>query len=147
RSRVPWEGNVLAIGSAGALIAVAMAIVAGVGLAWLLFERRIAREIDALASDARGGQTTIVSEHDLAALPEPVRRWLRYAKVVGTARPSTAHVKQTGEFQLEGRGWLPFAADQYFTTHPPGVLWKAWFWMKPLLWVAGRDRYRHGEGS
>lgn len=137
----------LAIRIAGTLVALAMAIVAGVGLGWFRFDRRIAREIDGLASDARGGQTTIVTDRDLAGLPEPVRRWLRYSKVVGTPRPSTARLKQKGQFQLAGRGWLPFAADQYFTTDPPGFLWKAWFSMNPLLWIAGRDLYRHGEGS
>jgi hypothetical protein len=88
-----------------------------------------------------------VSEGDLERLPEPVRRWLCYAQVVGTQRPTTVRLRQEGTFQLEGRGWLPYRAEQYFTTDPPGFLWKASFRMAPLVSVVGRDQYRGGEAS
>jgi hypothetical protein len=48
---------------------------------------------------------------------------------------------------MPGKGWLPFRAEQYFTTHPPGFLWKASFRMAPLVSVVGRDQYRAGEAS
>jgi len=65
-------------------------------------------------------------------LPEPVRRWLRYSQVVGAQRPAMARLRQDGDFRLEGMGWMPFRAEQYFTTNPPGFLWKASFRMAPL---------------
>jgi hypothetical protein len=109
--------------------------------------RRIEGEIDALLADARPEPPAVVTEADLRPLPEPVQRWLRYSQVVGTRRPATVRLRQEGHFQLAGRGWLPFQAEQYFTTDPPGFLWKASFRMAPLLSIAGRDQYRAGEAS
>ena len=105
----------------------AVAIVVG----RIVLERRIAGEIDALLADGQPAPSATVSEADLQRLPEPVRRWLRYAQIVGTARPTTVRLRQEGDFQLEGRGWLPYQAEQYFTTNPPGFLWKASFRMGP----------------
>jgi hypothetical protein len=61
--------------------------------------------------------------------------------------PATVRLRQDGQFRLEGRGWMPFHAEQYFTINPPGFLWKAAFHMAPLVWVNGRDQYRRGEAS
>ena len=113
----------------------------------IVLERRIAGEIDALLADAQPAPSATVSEADLDPLPEPVRRWLRYAQLVGTQRPTTVRLRQEGDFQLEGRGWRPYQAEQYFTTNPPGFLWEASFQMAPLVSVVGRDQYRHGQAS
>jgi len=134
------------------IVLIVLAVVAAVAAALLLgsrvlFERRIDREIDALLADARRATPRIVTERDLEALPAPVQRWLRGSNVLGTGVPSTVRLRQDGQFQLEGRGWMPFSAEQYFTIDPPGFLWKASFRMAPMLSVAGRDRYRSGEGS
>jgi hypothetical protein len=126
------------------VVALAAAVLLGAGL---LFERRVDREIDALLADARSADGQIITERDLEGLPEPVGRWLRYSNVIGTAPPTTARLRQDGQFELEGRGWVPFAAEQYFTIDPPGFLWKATFRMAPMVRVIGRDRYRSGEGS
>jgi hypothetical protein len=72
---------------------------------------------------------------------------LRYTKVVGTERPSTVRLRQDGHFRLDGKGWVPFAAQQYFTINPPGFMWKAAFRMAPMVSVNGRDLYRSGEAS
>jgi hypothetical protein len=125
-------------------VALAAAVVLGTKAS---FERRIAREIDALLANARPKNAQTITERDLERLPEPVRRWLRYSHVVGTNLPTTVRLRQDGEFQMEGRGWMPFAAEQYFTINPPGFVWKATFQMAPLVSVSGRDQYRLGEGS
>jgi hypothetical protein len=113
----------------------------------ILFQRRIATEIDELLTDARPAAVASVRPADLDRLPEPVRRWLRYSQVVGTQRPATVRLQQEGDFQMNGKGWLPFRAEQYFTTNPPGFLWKASIRMAPLVSVVGRDQYRAGEAS
>jgi hypothetical protein len=119
----------------------------GAVIARTVFERQIMDEIDALLASARRAAQRPLSEADLEVLAEPVQRWLRYSQVVGKERPTTVRLRQEGDFQMDGRGWLPFKADQYFTTDPPGLLWKATFRMAPLVWVVGRDQYRDGEGS
>jgi len=126
------------------LVAVAAAVALG---AKFSFERRMAREINAVLADARPSNAKIITERDLEPLPEPVRRWLRYSHVVGTILPATVRLRQDGQFQMDGRGWMPFAAEQYFTINPPGFLWKATFRMAPLVQVTGRDQYRSGEAG
>jgi hypothetical protein len=113
--------------------------------AHISFDRRMTRQIDALLADARPTGERTVTEHDLEQLPEPVRRWLRYSKVLGTRRPSTVRLRQDGRFQMDGGNWVPFEAEQYFTTDPPGFFWKASFRMAPLVSVIGRDEYRASE--
>jgi len=131
-----------------AILAVIVAVVVGVVLGGrVVFERRLDREIDALLADARPVGSTVLTAREIAQLPAPVQRWLAYANVLGTKVPATVRLRQDGEFQMDGRGWMPFAAEQYFTVNPPGFLWKATFKMAPMILVRGRDRYRSGEGS
>jgi uncharacterized protein DUF6544 len=56
----------------------------------------------------------IVSDSDIARLPEPVQRYLRNAGVVGQARVANFYVRMHGRIR-SGRGarWLPIAAEQY----------------------------------
>src|SRR5262249_42610595 len=102
----------------------------------------------ALFAQSRTVAAASLSEADLAGLPEPVQRWLRSARVVGSSRPATVRLKQAGQFRLgQDRGWLPFRAEEYFTTDPPGFVWVVRMQLAPLLWIAGRDRYTNGTGS
>lgn len=135
----------VAVGSV-ALIAVIAASTVAVGRA--AFDRRIEREVDDLLAAASGAEGTIVTEGDLADLPEPVRRWLRWSGVVGRARPAVVRLTQEGRFrQGEGRSWMPFTAAEVYTTDPPGFLWSATMRMAPGLSIVGRDRYAGGHGS
>ena len=126
------------------VVALAAAVMVGARIA---FERRMASEIDALLGRARAPERRIIAAEDLERLPDPVKRWLRYSKVVGARVPTTVRLRQDGQFQMDGRGWMPFTAEQYFTINPPAFLWKATFRMAPLLSVSGRDRYQAGEGN
>jgi hypothetical protein len=110
-------------------------------------EHGMTREIDTLLADARRAAGRIITERDLGSLPEPVQRWLRYSRVIGRRSPTTARLRQEGHFRLEGMGWMPFTAEQYFTVEPPGFLWKANFRMASVLSVMGRDAYRSGKAS
>jgi hypothetical protein len=42
---------------------------------------------------------------------------------------------------------MPFEAEQYYTTDPPGFVWIARFQMASALTIFGRDRYADGVGS
>jgi hypothetical protein len=133
------------------MFAMALGAVALVGAvllgARMAFDRRIAREADALLADAQPRTGRTITERDLERFPEPVQRWLRYSKIAGTEVPTTVRLRQDGQFHMKGLGWMPFTAEQYFTIQPPAFLWKATFHLGPLLSVSGRDRYQSGEGS
>jgi len=130
------------------LAAIVVIATSSVGVGRFLTERRISREADDLFAASRGNDPTIVTEAGIAGLPEPVQRWLRYAQVVGKPRPSTIRLKMEGEFRLaEDKGWMPFEAEEYYTTDPPGFVWSVSMEMAPLLTITGRDRYVEGTGA
>lgn len=110
------------------------------------FEARIDREIDDLLAAGNAPASGPVTEADLERLPEPVRRWLHGAHVVGRPIPTSVRLRQEGELLLGG-AWRSFTAEAYYTTDPPGFVWRMTMPMGPGLAVVGRDRYADGEGS
>jgi hypothetical protein len=118
-----------------------------IGIARGVQRKRIDRDVDELFAAMTDEQPPVITEADLAEQPEPVGRWLRYSGVVGKPMPRAVRLKQQGEFRLEGRGWMPFEAEEYYTTNPPGFVWVVAMRMLPLVSITGRDQYRDGEGS
>ncbi len=63
---------------------------------------------------ARFGAMPLVTEADLAHLPDPVARYLRYAGVVGKPRVHNFRAAFVGEFRNgPGGRWMPLHAEQY----------------------------------
>ena len=121
---------------------------AAVGVGRVATERRIAGEITDLFAASEDTAPSIVTEADLAELPEPVQRWLRWSQVVGKARPATVRLKMEGQFRTgEDQGWMPFTSEEYYTTDPPGFVWSVRMNAAPLLAIVGRDRYTDGVGD
>src|SRR5574341_590167 len=86
---------------AGVLAAIVIVAAVAIIVSRVMLERRLDSEInDLLAGAAGGGRPAILTEADLAWLPEPVRRWLRYSQVVGRERPVTVRLTQVGQFRL-----------------------------------------------
>ncbi len=55
-----------------------------------------------------------MSERDLAALPSPVQRYLRYVGVVGHPRVQNMRVRFTGRIRSgAAAAWMPLVAEQY----------------------------------
>jgi hypothetical protein len=74
-----------------------------------------------------------------------VQRYLRAVGVVGRQSIRTARLEQKGVFR-RGDNWLPFTADQYFTTNPPGFVWKARVQFLPMLNFSVTDMFVNGHG-
>lgn len=135
----------VAIGSLAAIVVVAASAMA-IGRA--AFERRLAGEATSLLAASTGREPRVVTEADLATLPDPVQRWLRWARVPGTTIPRTVRLTQEGRFRLgPDRGWMPFTAEEVYSTDPPGFVWTTEMRMLPLVDIVGRDRYAEGRGS
>jgi hypothetical protein len=104
----------------------------------------VEREIDELLAGARAP----VPAAGVEALPEPVRRWLRWSGAEVAALPTTVRLLQEGEFRTgEKRGWAPFRAEQYFSLDPPGFVWRVRMCFAPLVSVSCRDRWVDGDAS
>jgi len=80
-------------------------------------------------------------------LPPAVQQWLSYSNVTGRSFRGEVMVKQSGRMKLEpDADWIPFNAEQWFTTDPPGFIWSA---NVGTTWLnfRGRDLLIGGRGS
>ena len=80
------------------------------------------------------------SEDEVAALPEPVRRYLLAAIGPGAALARAARLAMRGRIKLGAR-WLPFRATETLAPHE-GFVWAG----RVAGLVSGSDRYADGEG-
>ena len=89
----------------------------------------------------------IVTEADLAGLPEPVQRYLRYTGVIGKERINTVRLKQTGALrQTPKDGWKNIKAVEYYSVNPPAFVWMGQMAVGPFSIISARDSYFDGHG-
>jgi hypothetical protein len=61
---------------------------------------------------------------DLGDLPDPVKRYFRYALQDNQPYLSFLRLEHTGTFKIGiGKEWMNIKGEQYFTAHPPGFIW------------------------
>ncbi len=97
---------------------------------------------------AQPAEAEEVTESDLTGLPEPVQRWLRYSGVVGRERAQTVRLKEQGYFRRDPEcKWMPYEAEQYYTTKEPAFVWSAHIKAAPLFNLHVRDKYERGHGN
>jgi hypothetical protein len=97
---------------------------------------------------ARQANSEIITEADLAPLPEPVQRYLRYARVIGKPRVKCVKVRQNGLMRTSPtQKWMTVEAVQYTTLAGPlSRTWYARIKTGPLTLLTGYDRYDNGVG-
>jgi hypothetical protein len=126
---------------------VGVGLVVAVSIGRFTFDRRVEGEVRAMY-EGISVKSEVLTEADIAHLPEPVQRWLNYSGVVGQERPISVRLKQKGEIRMgPDQAWMSFTADQYHTIDPPAFIWHVDAQMLPLVWFAGRDRYVDGHGN
>lgn len=134
--------------AAGTMAALMIAGGSSIAIGQAASERHISGDVADLFAVSADPDQTVVTEADLVGLPEPVQRWLRWSDVVGKPIPTSVRLRQTGTFRLgEGKKWMPFTAEEYYTTNPPGFVWSTSMEMFPLVSITGRDRYTAGTGD
>lgn len=90
----------------------------------------------------------VVQEEHVLGLPEPVQKHLKYAGIVGKRRVNTVRLKQRGHIRLKReQRWMPFTAEQYYTTNPPAFIWNSKVKFGPLTIATARDKYYQGNGN
>lgn len=105
--------------------------------------RRIASELTALPRTP----ASVVTATDLAALPEPVRRWLTRSGIVGRPRARFVRLRQRGELRTApDQTFMQARAEQYFRISDPAFVWSVSLRMFGVLPVLGRDSYVSGRG-
>ena len=82
-------------------------------------------ERDVRAGAARLVEAPLLTEADVAPLPEPVQRYLRATAMVGQPRIQNYRVRLSGRIRSgPGARWMPFEADQQsFVDRPTRLFW------------------------
>ncbi len=131
---------------------VKVAILAGVAGLLVVTSRRFGRLVEAdrrrLLDRPRPPHPPVATEEMLAGLPEPARRYLRYAGVVGRPLVDTVRLRQECRMRPSPDGIsLPLVAEQWYTIEPPGFIWDATVPIAGIPVVRGRDGYFEGRGT
>ena len=117
-------------------------------LGTISFNSRINREISGLLSEASPGQRVVVTGEMVRNLPPPVQRYMTYSGVLGKTIPRTVRLKQVGRIrQDEKSAWMKIEAAEFYSTSPPGFVWKAFMPKTRFPIALGRDAYADGRGS
>jgi|GEM_PF-3002656 hypothetical protein len=89
----------------------------------------------------------VVTREMVAGLPPVVQKWLDHSNIIGKEFVQTIHLRQKGKMcTVAGGKWMPFEAEQYFTTQKPGFIWFTEVKAAPGIHLAGRDKYEDGKG-
>jgi uncharacterized protein DUF6544 len=112
------------------------------------FRRRVTADVDTLFLDAGAliGPVQLAARWE--ALPEPVRRYLRYSIREGASAIRTARLKHDGFFRTTPeKRWFRIEGEQYFIVARPGFVWSASIRPAPFFWIEARDRLVSGRGN
>ena len=82
------------------------------------------------------------------ALPEPVKKYFRFAALEQCARIDSVSTKFAGEFCLaKSRRWLPINGEDCYSVNIPGFVWFAEIKLNPLFWLTVKDSYMQNKGQ
>ena len=100
------------------------------------------KDVQALFASSAGERKTVRMETG-DRLPDPVRKYMRFALKEGIPVPGTARLVHGGRFKtsLDG-GWADIRGEEYFLCSKPGFLWRGF-----LTGASAVDRYVGGSGS
>ena len=84
----------------------------------------------------------IVTEADLADLPDTVQRYLLYTSIIGKEKINTVRLKQKGTLrQTPDDSWKNITAVEYFSVDPPAFVWMGKMAAGPFSIISARDSY------
>ncbi|NKE46196.1 hypothetical protein HB662_15525 [Roseomonas frigidaquae] len=117
-----------------------------VGIGTLLTEREIAGHAAQVAAIGRLQPARPADPAAIAALPEPVQAYLRFA-LPGPLRPlHTVRLAQAGEFRRPlTEGFAPTTAEQTIAIGTPALMFAATTPLLPGLWARAYDFYAAGR--
>ena len=109
--------------------------------------RRLAADADVAGLPATPESADVVSDHDLASLPDPARLYLAKVGAIGHPADWSLQLHSRGTFRLKrGWPWMPCEAWQYNSAEQVARV----FWMRINacgLPMVGRDSYVRGRGE
>ena len=148
-SPVAWrKARRVLLAFAGLAVFLGVAIAVASALGTQRFRERYEAEKSDLLRRGRAAPARVVDPAAVAALPEPVKRYVEVTGVAGKAIPHVAVLKQRGALRTAAdAAWMPFEAEQAYSMDPPGFVWLARARVAPAVHVMARDRFVGGEGN
>ena len=130
------------------ILVIIIVLLVSFAISYITFGRKVAGEVKELFGKMKEIRPEVVTERDLEGLPEPVQRYLRYTQIIGKERIGTVRLKQEGSIRTkEDGGWMPFSAQQYYTTDYPAFIWYGSVKLFSLPLMRARDRFYEGKGN
>jgi hypothetical protein len=118
----------------------------------LLFSVSCTSLRDAARAEARAiiaapsATDAVITDSSIAALPPPVRRYLRFSGAVGKRPVAGFRARFSGVFKTQrDAAWLPVNVEQYDRINDPARIFYIAGARKNWLTVEGRDRYVNGQ--
>jgi hypothetical protein len=109
------------------------------------FRRQV---VEMFTAQGDGRPTEIITEADIAALPDSVRRYMRTSQIIGKARAQAVRLKQKGFMRMNpDQRWMPLTAEEYYTVDPPAFIWYGRVRIVPFVFFEAVDRYLGGSGN
>ena len=108
-------------------------------------EKKLMREVGGAALPCGPGDQTPVKEEDLASLPEPAQRYLRFMNVVGKPRDWSFRAHFTGRFFFRDE-WVPCECAQYNSSLEIARVFHMRLRVKGIVPTYVRDTYLRGHG-
>lgn len=109
------------------------------------FSSMIWKEVDRIAE---GSPVHPEPVRDAESLPEPLRRYLRYANPGDRAPAGFARLRHGGRFKIKpGAEWLDIRGEEYFLCSAPALIWSGRVKQNALVWIRARDKYIDRTGN
>ncbi|NCU02447.1 MAG: hypothetical protein GXC73_00545 [Chitinophagaceae bacterium] len=132
----------------GTMVNIIVLLVALPALGEWQFKRTCKKEVEHLLSQPTNTNTAIITNEQLLHLPSIVQKWLSTSGIVGLPAIKQVYLQQHGKMKnTTAAEWIPFDAEQYFTTDPSSFLWKTKIQPSRFLFITGRDKYEQGKGN
>lgn len=123
----------------GGIFLLLLAVVFSWGLHW--FERKYRKDVSRNLASNRSPQTEMLTETDLISLPEPVKKYLRYTRVLNKPKVYNFYVEMEGQMRSRTQDYFPFTCEQYDFLPQPARL----FFMKGKMKGITVPGYHHYE--
>lgn len=112
------------------------------------FDKMVQKEQKRLIENIPSDIPEKINDADLAHVPEIVQKWMVNSGVLGKPEILSLRLKQKGEMKIKQDGnWMPFYAEQFFDVKNPAFNWRTEVKLFPGIHLAGRDKFKDGEGE
>ncbi len=130
----------------GTLLNVIILIAGIIGFAEWKFYDTYKKDVASALSKSVSDPNNLITEADLAPLPLPVQKYLRYVGVLNTPKVKNVKIEFEGEMRGKNGDWFPFQSEQHNTF---GNLYRLFFMRGKMKGfnVPGYHAYKDGQAS